>query len=434
MFGPPAKPSGSEDSIARGALLAAVFLETRGKFKVKGRDKDFKDVLTFENNAAENKSLRRLCELIVDSQNHVVAGSRSSAGNLNRWAVNEMRNHRKLTTSAAQPGDAFMRPTSLIAVVLTWARYNDAGNVHDLEALIAACTKPIPSRAMDSAVMTTTSKDGTNAVKRLCFSVAITAKLDLMLGNKFPPCIVNGQFMSNLLNELKDSKGNLISPSEYRMDECYARIFDRVLRGQRAIVFVEGERGRGAFARYVKRNGGRAAPITSQFAARLGFEVDMLLDLLSSGCGSICELFVHGVSTFVVLRVSVGSCVFIQSRNGIEQDIHTLLTRLYNQMLLVRLMATRQKLIKYDSTKSSLFDFVTNSEAAKQFTAFLHASNLLSKGNVYLTPCSVKGTVEGNSDAGKKKASEMGTKYGPEMGVLALVQPPPVRACLLLSR
>ena len=433
MFGPPAKPSGSEDSIARGALLAAVFLETRGKFKVKGRDKDFKDVLTFENNAAENKSLRRLCELIVDSQNHVVAGSRSSAGNLNRWAVNEMRNHRKLTTSAAQPGDAFMRPTSLIAVVLTWARYHDAGNVHDLEALIAACTKPIPSRAMDSAVMTTTSKDGTNAVKRLCFSVAITAKLDLMLGNKFPPCIVNGQFMSNLLNELKDSKGNLISPSEYRMDECYARIFDRVLRGQRAIVFVEGERGRGAFARYVKRNGGRAAPITSQFAARLGFEVDMLVELLSSGSGCICELFIHGMSTFVVLRVSVGSCVFITSLKG-EQDLHTLLMRLYNQMLLVRLMATGHKLIKYDSAKSWLLDLVTNSVAAKKFTEHLHRAGLLSQGKVYLTPCSVKGTVEGNSDAGKKRASEMGTKYGPEMGVLALVQPPPVRACLLLSR
>ena len=268
---------------------------------------------------------------------------------------------------------------------------------------------------MDFAVMTTTSKDGTYAVKRLCFSVAITARLDKMLGNKFPPCIVDGQFMSDLLNELKDSKGNLISPSEYRMDECYARIFDRVLRGQRAIVFVEGERGRGAFARYVKRNGGRAAPITSQFAARLGFEVDMLVELLSSGCGSICELYIHGVSTFVVLRVSVGSCVFKESLSG-AQALHTLLTRLYNQMLLVRLMATRQKLIKYDSTKSSLFDFVTDSEAAKQFTAYLHASKLLSKGNVYLTPRSVRGTVEGNSVAGKKKASELGTKYGPIYG------------------
>ena len=263
--------------------------------------------------------------------------------------------------------------------------------------------------------MTTTSKDGTYAVKRLCFSVAITARLDKMLGNKFSPCIVDGQFMSNLLSELKDSKGNLTPPSEYRMDECYAQIFDRVLRGQRAIVFVEGERGRGAFARYVKRNGGRAAPITSQFAARLGFEVDMLLDLLSSGCGSICELYIHGVSTFVVLRVSVGSCVFKESLSG-AQALHTLLTRLYNQMLLVRLMATRQKLIKYDSTKSSLFDFVTDSEAAKQFTAYLHASKLLSKGNVYLTPRSVRGTVEGNSVAGKKKASELGTKYGPIYG------------------
>ena len=64
MFGPPAKPSGSEDSIARGALLAAVFLETRGKFKVKGRDKDFKEVLQFKNSAEETAARVRLCQLM----------------------------------------------------------------------------------------------------------------------------------------------------------------------------------------------------------------------------------------------------------------------------------------------------------------------------------------------------------------------------------
>ena len=412
MYGPPAKPSGSKDSITRGKRLADILFETRGEFNEKGRDKDFKGVLKFENSAAETKARLRLCELIADSQRHVVVGCPSSAGSLNGWAVNEMKNHPKLTTSAAQPGDAFVRPTSLVAVVLTWARYGDAGNVHDLEALMAACAKPTLSRPLDFASMRTTSRDGTYEVQRLCFSAAITARLDVMLGNKFPPCMIDGQFMSDLTSELKDKQGHLISPSEYRMDECYKEIFDRVLGGQRAIVFVEGKRGRGAFARYIMQNGGRAAPITSQFAARQDFEVDMLLELLSSGSGVICEVFIHGASTFAVLRVSVGSCVFTKSKNGIEQDLHTLLMRLYNQMLLVRLMATGQKLIKCDSTKSRLADFVTNSEAAKTFTAHLHTSHLLSKDKVYLTPCSVKGTVEGNSDAGKKRASALGTKWG----------------------
>ena len=86
--------------------------------------------------------------------------------------------------------------------------------------------------------------------------------------------------------------------------------------------------------------------------------------------------------------------------------------RLYNQMLLVRLMATGQKLIKYDSTKSRLADFVTNSEAAKTFTAHLHTSHLLSKDKVYLTPCSVNFTLEGNSVAGKKRASTQARTLG----------------------
>ena len=120
--------------------------------------------------------------------------------------------------------------------------------------------------------------------------------------------------------------------------------------------------------------------------------------------------------TLVFLRVSVGSCAFLASMKPGKRELHAMLVPLYNQMRLLHLLTTGKLLVGYDSTDSSLFRLITKSEEAKKFTEFLHKRELLRSTACYLTPSSVKGTVEGNSVAGKKKASEMGKKYGPIYG------------------
>ena len=103
-------------------------------------------------------------------------------------------------------------------------------------------------------------------------------------------------------------------------------------------------------------------------------DLDFNLDMLCTSGGAVFQLFVHGFSTMVVLRCSIGSCANIAHMLGGpkgERELNLVLKPAHNQSKLFSCLHTQldpKKIIQsYRSGKdhSSVFRLVTSSQEVR---------------------------------------------------------------------
>ena len=158
---------------------------------------------------------------------------------------------------------------------------------------------------------------------------------------------VDGQFLHDLKTEEK-GETTLVPPSDFMRLRCYFMVFDLLLKGDYAWVFIDGESGREAIVEYAIEHGGpwwpRGAPHAGapsnlsephphnlprhllarahpsfwsanavlfvsrqETLDRLDIDLNLMTDVLSTSGGAIFELYIHGISVLILLRASTGS-------------------------------------------------------------------------------------------------------------------------------
>ena len=112
--------------------------------------------------------------------------------------------------------------------------------------------------------------------------------------------------------------------------------------------------------------------------------MDYTTNVLSTNGGAIFELYVHGVTTLVILRPSTGSTVYFKLKQHGPQAALVMLASFHNQLVAVgKLMG--KDIPNFTTDTSPLSDLLWSGGAAR-ITATLHETGLLPLEVVYFTP------------------------------------------------
>ena len=68
----------------------------------------------------------------------------------------------------------------------------------------------------------------------------------------------------------------------------------------------------------------------------LGLDLDYTTDVLSTNVGAVFELHIHGFTTLVILRPSLGSTTYLAFRRGGPHAAALVLRSVHNQVMIVR--------------------------------------------------------------------------------------------------
>ena len=260
------------------------------------------------------------------------------------------------------------------------------------------------------------------------FTPTVTLVVDLLRGEPAPSLLVNGHHMHN--QGMKEVVNNrLKAPDDFMAAETYPQAFRRLFAsGLRSYVFVDGARGRTHLIAYVKKNGGRAAPLSQRTLDGFQLDLDFSMDLLATRGGAIFELYMFGRTTFVFVRPSVGSYLFEQYRSEGRHGAFRFVRVLYNQMrLLGKLMGKDVPPFRSDSSLlAKLFDVA----GAAEITKILHEKGWLAPNVVYLTPQTKGGLWSSKAALAAQGCSEA---QGEEYVATILAAPREERAKLLTT-